>query len=153
MQFRKGLFAAFCCSGVLTTACTLVMRVIPLPGSLGVLPFAVWAPLWVGWGSAATWGLLMLGAVQAGCLVTGCVGLWKNSRRLAAAAILAYGSDWLCAAVLLFDSASLDQQTAIFWGAQAVVYLLSDGLYLLFLLLAVCMGRRTETLPEDIPIK
>lgn len=142
MRFRKGLFAALCCSGGLTAACTLLMGVFPLPGALGGFPFAVWAPLWIGWKSAAAWGLLALGAAQAGCLIAGCVGLWRNSRRLTAAAVFAYGSDWLCAAALLFVSAAQNGITAFVLGGQAVLYLLSDGIFLLFLLLAVCGAGR-----------
>lgn len=142
MRFRKGLFAALCCSRGLTAACTLLMGVFPLPGALGGFPFAVWAPLWIGWKSAAAWGLLALGAAQAGCLIAGCVGLWRNSRRLTAAAVFAYGSDWLCAAALLFVSAAQNGITAFVLGGQAVLYLLSDGIFLLFLLLAVCGAGR-----------
>ena len=142
MRFRKGLFAALCCSGGLTAACTLLMGAFPLPGALGIFPFAVWAPLWIGWESAAAWGLLALGAAQAACLGAGCVGLWRNSRRLTAAAVFAYGSDWLCAAALLFVSAAQNGITAFVFGGQAVLYLLSDGIFLLFLLLVVCGAGR-----------
>ncbi|GEM_PF-2327242 len=131
-----------CCSGGLTAACTFLMGAFPLPGALGIFPFAVWAPLWIGWESAAAWGLLALGAAQAACLGAGCVGLWRNSRRLTAAAVFAYGSDWLCAAALLFVSAAQNGITAFVLGGQAVLYLLSDGIFLLFLLLAVCGAGR-----------
>lgn len=131
-----------CCSGGLTAACTFLMGAFPLPGALGIFPFAVWAPLWIGWESAAAWGLLALGAAQAACPGAGCVGLWRNSRRLTAAAVFAYGSDWLCAAALLFVSAAQNGITAFVLGGQAVLYLLSDGIFLLFLLLAVCGAGR-----------
>ena len=71
MRFRKGLFAALCCSGALTAACTLLAGVFPLPGALGVVPIAVWSPFWIGWENAAAWGLLVLGAAQAASLATG----------------------------------------------------------------------------------
>ena len=131
-----------CCSGGLTAACTFLMGAFPLPGALGIFPFAVWAPLWIGWESAAAWGLLALGAAQAACLGAGCVGLWRNSRRLTAAAVFAYGSEWLCAAALLFVSAAQNGITAFVLGGQAVLYLLSDGIFLLFLLLVVCGAGR-----------
>lgn len=153
MRFRKGLFAALCCSGALTAACTLLAGVFPLPGALGVVPIAVWSPFWIGWENAAAWGLLVLGAAQAASLATGCVGLWRNSRRLTAAAVFAYGSDCLCAAVMLFVSAAREREIALFWGARAVLCLLGDGILLLFLLLAVRGGRVVGRKPAAIPEK
>lgn len=79
MRFRKGLFAALCCSGGLTAACTLLMGAFPLPGALGIFPFAVWAPLWIGWESAAAWGLLALGAAQAACRVPDASGYGETA--------------------------------------------------------------------------
>lgn len=118
MRFRKGLFAALCCSGALTAACTLLAGVFPLPGALGVVPIAVWSPFWIGWENAAAWGLLVLGAAQAASLATGCVGLWRNSRRLTAAAVFAYGSDCLCAAVMLFASAARERRRRFSGGHE-----------------------------------